>query len=84
MPPVTQDQYDQYNDLSTTPYWDILVGLLSLAGILGGGLGGIYAIGYFATGNAAAAWPLTGTVVALVTVNLAARWMRAAMRRRAG
>jgi hypothetical protein len=82
MPPISQDQYDQYSELSTTPYWDVVIGLLTLAGIAGGGLGGIYALGYFSAGHASAAWPLTATVVVLLILNVAARYLRAVMRRR--
>ena len=74
------DQYEQFKDMSSTPYWDVVVGLLTICGILGGGLGGIYAIGYFAVGKSAQAWPLTATVVVLVAANVAARMARAKAR----
>ena len=74
------DPYEQYKDMSSTPYWDVIVGLLTICGLLGGGLGGLYAIGYFAVGKADQAWPLTATVVVLVAANVAARVARAKAR----
>jgi ABC-type methionine transport system permease subunit len=76
------DQYEQYKDASSTPYWDLLVGLLSIAGILGGGLGAIYAIGYYSVDKDSQAWPLATTVIVLVAVNVAARMGRAKARKR--
>jgi hypothetical protein len=76
------DQYEQYKDASDTPYWDVIVGLFTLCGILGGGLGGAYAIGYFAVGKSAQAWPLAATVIVLIAANVAVRVGRARSRAR--
>ncbi len=75
------DQYEQYKDMSSTPYWDVIVGLLSICGLVGGGLGAIYAIGYFSVGKSAQAWPLTATLIVLIAANIAARAGRARARR---
>jgi hypothetical protein len=76
------DQYEQFKDASSTPYWDVIVGLASICGILGGGLGAIYAIGYFSVGKSGQAWPLAITVIVIVAANLAARIGRARARER--
>ena len=76
------DQYEQFKDASSTPYWDLAVGLASICGILGGGLGAVYAIGYFSVGKDSQAWPLSVTVLVLVAVNIAVRVGRAQARAR--
>ncbi len=78
----TRDPYEQFGDLSTTPIWDVVVGLFTVATLLGGGLGAIYAAGYFMTAQASLAWPSVGTVAVLVAVNLALRAARSSARRR--
>ncbi len=50
--------------------------------MLGGGLAAVYAIGYFATGQAHLAWPLTGTFLVLLAGHLLFRHARALARRR--
>jgi len=77
-----RDGYEQFSDASTTPIWDLIVGLASLTAILGGGLAGIYALGYLSVGRASLAWPLLGTVAVLIVVNLALRAGRRAARHR--
>ncbi len=77
------DPYEQWSDSSTTPFWDLAVGLTTLVTGLGGGLGAIFAFGYFATGRDALAWPLALTVGVLVAVNVALRLGRRSARRRA-
>ena len=79
-----QDPYEQFSDVSTTPIWDVVVGIFTVALLLGGGLAAIYAAGYFMTGRASLAWPSVGTVAVLVAVNLALRVARATARRRVG
>jgi hypothetical protein len=79
--PAARDTYDQFSDASTTPLWDLAIGLVTVATILGGGLGGAYAIGYLAVGRAALAWPLLATVALLVSLNLALRAVRRRFRR---
>ncbi|WP_028067630.1 hypothetical protein [Solirubrobacter soli] len=76
-----QDAYEQFSDASTTPLWDLSIGLSSLVTVLGGGLAAIYAIGYLAVGRAALAWPLLTTLIVLVAVNLALRHGRNVARR---
>jgi hypothetical protein len=76
------DAYEQFSDASTTPIWDLVVGLATIVLTLGGGLAGVYAVGYLAVGRASLAWPLLGTITALVTVNLALRVGRRAATRR--
>jgi hypothetical protein len=75
------DAYEQFSDASTTPLWDLAIGLASLATVLGGGLAGIYAVGYLAVGRESLAWPLLATCVVLVAVNLAMRHGRRVARR---
>ena len=82
MRPSSDDPYERFQGISATPICDVLVGLVLVATILGGGLGGIYAIGYFLTGRAALAWPLVGTIAALLAANVAVRAVRAGIRRR--
>ena len=41
-----EDAYEQFADASTTPLWDLAIGLVSLVTVLGGGLAAIWAIGY--------------------------------------
>jgi hypothetical protein len=77
-----QDTYDQFSDVSTTPIWDVIVGLFTVALVLGGGLAAIYAAGYFMTGRPSLAWPSVGTVAVLVVVNIALRAARASAGRR--
>jgi hypothetical protein len=76
-----RDAYEQFSDASTTPLWDLSIGLSSLATVLGGGLAAIYAIGYLAVGRVALAWPLLTTLVVLVAINLALRHGRNVARR---
>jgi hypothetical protein len=78
----SRDSYDQFADASTTPIWDLVVGLVTLATVLGGGLAAIYAAGYFMTGQASEAWPYVGTLSVLLAVNIALRCARLAGRRR--
>lgn len=56
---------------STTPTWDLIIGVATVALVLGGGLAGVYAVGDFSLGRASLAWLLLGTLAALVAVNLA-------------
>jgi len=77
----SRDAYEQFSDASTTPLWDLAIGFASLVTVLGGGLAGIYAIGYLAVGRASLAWPLIATFVVLVAVNLALRHGRRIARR---
>jgi len=76
------DAYEQFSDASTTPIWDLMIGLVTVATVLGGGLAGIYAVGYLSVGRASLAWPLLGTLALLVAVNLALRAGRTVTRRR--
>ena len=78
-----EDQYEQFADLSETPIMDVIVGLATICLLLGGGLAGIYAIGYLAVGRAALAWPLLGTLAALLALNLGARVVRSLLGRHA-
>jgi hypothetical protein len=78
------DPYEQFSDVSTTPIWDVVVGLFTVAGVLGGGLGAIYAAGYFMTDQASLAWPSVVTVAVIVAVNVALRLARSSARRRIG
>ena len=64
-------------------FWTLVgIGLATLATVLGGGLAGVYAVGYLSVGRASLAWPLLGTLAVLVAVNLALRAGRTAARRR--
>ena len=76
-----RDAYEQFSDASTTPLWDLSIGLCSLATVLGGGLAAIYAIGYLMVGRASLAWPLLATIAVLIAVNLALRHGRKVARR---
>ena len=53
-----QDAYEQFSDASTTPIWDLIIGLATVATVLGGGLAGVYAVGYLGVGRTSLAWPL--------------------------
>jgi hypothetical protein len=79
---VPWDRPDPYADASTTPFWDFAVGMSLVVLMLGGGLAAVYAIGYFATGQAELAWPLTGTFLVLLAAHLLFRYARALARRR--
>ena len=83
MPPKSSNPYEQFDDVSTTPICDVFVGLVLVATILAGGLAAIYALGYFLTDNDESAWPLVGTIAALIAANLAIRAVRTVLRRRA-
>jgi hypothetical protein len=78
----SQDAYEQFSEASTTPLWDLAIGLASLVTVLGGGLAAIYAIGYISVGRAAVAWPLLATLAVIVAVDLALRHGRRIARRR--
>ena len=78
-----KDPYEQFADVSETPIIDLVVGLLTICLVLGGGLAAVFAIGDFAVGRAELAWPLVGTLAALVAVNVAARVLRSRVRRHA-
>jgi hypothetical protein len=78
----SQDPYEQFGDVSSTPIWDVVIGLVTVATVLGGGLGAIYAAGYFMTAQASLAWPNVGTVAVLLVVNIALRGARSGVRRR--
>jgi hypothetical protein len=80
--PDSRDSYDQFADASSTPIWDLLVGLATLATVVGGGLAAIYAAGYFMTDQASEAWPYVGTLSVLVAVTIAACCGRLAARGR--
>jgi hypothetical protein len=77
-----RDAYDQFRDASTTPIWDFLVGISTLATVLGGGLAAVYGVGYLSVGRASLAWPLLGTLIVLIAANLALRAGRRVARRR--
>jgi energy-converting hydrogenase Eha subunit C len=79
-----RDPYEQFGDVSTTPIWDVVVGLFTVATLLGGGLAAIYAAGYFMTAQANLAWPSVGTVAVLLAVDIALRGARSSARRRVG
>jgi hypothetical protein len=82
--PRSHDPYALFEDVSSTPIFDVVVGLVLVATILGGGLAAIYAVGYFLTGQPSLAWPLVGTLAVLLAANVVVRAVRAAMRRRHG
>ena len=77
-----QDAYEQFSDASTTPIWDLIIGLATVATVLGGGLAGVCAVGYLSVGGTSLAWPLLETLALLLAVNLALRAGRTATRRR--
>ena len=77
-----QEAYEQFSDVSTTPFWDVMIGLSTLATGLGGGLAGVWAVGYLSVGRESLAWPLLGTLAVLVAVNLALRAGRRVARHR--
>jgi hypothetical protein len=77
---MPDDPYDRYRDVSSTPFLDLLVNLLLVVSICGGGLGAIYAAGYFAEGKDSQAWPLTAVVIVLIAVNVGLRVIRARVR----
>jgi energy-converting hydrogenase Eha subunit C len=77
-----RDSYEQFSDASTTPIWDLAVGLVSLVTVLGGGLAAVWAIGYLAVGRVAVALPLIGTLAVLVAIDLGLRYGRRVARRR--
>jgi hypothetical protein len=79
---MRRDSDDPWRDTSTTPFWDLAVGLCTLAAGLGGGLAAVYAFGYFLTGQASLAWPLVGTASVLVVINVALRYGRSLARKR--
>jgi energy-converting hydrogenase Eha subunit C len=76
------DAYEQFSDASTTPIWDLMIGLATVATVLGGGLAGVYAVGYLSVGRASLAWPPLGTLAVLVALNLALRAGRTSARHR--
>ena len=80
---MPRDQPDPYADASTTPLWDLAVGMSLLVLVIGGGLAAVYAIGYLATGQPELAWPLLETFVVLLVAHVAFRRGRMAARRRA-
>ncbi len=79
---MPREQHDPYADVSMTPIWDFAVGMSLVVLVVGGGLGAVYAIGYFATGQPELAWPLVGTFTVLLVAHMAFRQGRAAARRR--
>ena len=76
------DPYDNWKDASTTPFWDLAVGLLLVVTILGGGLALLFGVGYLTVGRGRLAWPLLTTLWVLVVLNVALRVGRARARRR--
>jgi hypothetical protein len=78
----SRDAYEQFSDASTTPLWDLAVGLASLVTVLGGGLAAVWAIGYLAVGRVELAVPLLATLAVLAGVDLALRHGRRIARRR--
>ena len=77
----SQDAYEQFSEASTTPFWDLSIGLASLVTVLGGGLAAVWAIGYLSVGRVALALPLIATFAVLVAINLALRHGRRIARR---
>ena len=73
---------DPWGDASTTPLWDLAVVLWTLATVLGGGLAAVFAAGYLLTGRTSLAWPLIGTLIVLIAVELALLYGRSAARKR--
>jgi hypothetical protein len=82
-PTVKPDPHDPWSDVSTTPFWDLAILLWTLAAGLGGGLAGIYALGYFLTGQPSLAWPLVCTAGGLLIIDVALRYGRSIARRNA-
>jgi len=78
----SRDAYEQFSDASTTPLWDLAIGLATLVTVLGGGQAGVYAVGYLAVGRGSLAWPMIATLAVLVAVDLALRHGRRVARRR--
>ena len=78
----SRDPYDLFEDVSSTPIFDVVVGLVLVATILGGGLAAVYALGYFLTDQASLAWPLVGTIAVLLAANVVLRVIRSVLRRR--
>jgi hypothetical protein len=76
-----QDAYEQFSEASTTPLWDLAIGLASLVTVLGGGLAAIYAIGYISVGRVALALPLLATLAVVVAVDVALHCGRRIARR---
>ncbi len=76
-----RDSYEQFADASTTPLWDLAVGLVSLVTVLGGGMAAVWAIGYLSVGRVAVAAPLLATLALLVAVDVALRHGRRIARR---
>jgi hypothetical protein len=77
-----EDAYEQFSDASTTPLWDLAIGLVSLVTVLGGGLAAIWAIGYLSVGRVSTALPLLATLAVIVGVDQALRHGRRVARRR--
>jgi hypothetical protein len=77
-----EDGYEQFKDASMTPLWDLAIGLASLVTVLGGGLAGIWAVGYLSVGRVSVALPLLATLAVIVAVDLALRYGRRIARRR--
>ena len=77
-----EDAYEQFSDASTTPLWDLAIGLASLVTVLGGGLAGIWAIGYLSVGRVSVALPLLATLAVIVAVDQLLRYGRRVARRR--
>jgi hypothetical protein len=76
-----KDAYDRFQDASTTPFLDLLAGVLAMVSVTGGSLALIFAAGTFAAGDhPSQGWPFLAVVAVLVTANVALR--RARSRRR--
>jgi len=77
-----EDAYEQFSDASTTPLWDLAIGLVSLVTVLGGGLAAIWAIGYLSVGRVSVALPLLATLAVIVALDQLLRYGRRVARRR--
>jgi hypothetical protein len=76
-----QDRYERFQDASTTPFLDILVGVLAMASVAGGSLAILLAIGYLtASHDQARGWPFLAVVGVLIVANVALRTIRARCR----
>lgn len=76
-----QDFYERFQDGSTTPLMDLMVGVLSMVSVAGGSLAILLAVGYLTQpAGRSRGWPFVAIVGVLIVANVGLRAIRARRR----
>lgn len=71
------DPYERFQDASTTPVLDLLIGVVLVISVPGGSLAILLALGYATSSEGRSrAWPFLAIVGVLIIANLLLRFIR--------